>query len=81
MFRAVRFFGHHVLRTDTRIGRKLGPKLAANGPPLASEKRDFGAVIFRTRTCSRGASDPRKKLFLLALKLVFGPLRVVVCSH
>ena len=33
-FRAIRFFGHHVLRTDTPIGRKLGPKFAANGPPL-----------------------------------------------
>ena len=34
MFRAIRFFGHHVLRTDTRIGRKVGPKIAAKGPPL-----------------------------------------------
>ena len=34
MFRAIRFFGHNVLRTDTRIGRKLGPKVAAKGPPL-----------------------------------------------
>jgi putative flavoprotein involved in K+ transport len=34
MLRAIRFFGHRVLRTDTRIGRKLGPKVAAKGPPL-----------------------------------------------
>jgi putative flavoprotein involved in K+ transport len=34
MFRAIRFFGHHVLRTDTRIGRKVGFKVAAKGPPL-----------------------------------------------
>jgi len=34
MFRAIRFFGHRVLRTDTRIGRKVGPKIAAKGPPL-----------------------------------------------
>jgi putative flavoprotein involved in K+ transport len=34
MIRAIRFFGHHVLRTDTRIGRKLGAKVAAKGPPL-----------------------------------------------
>jgi putative flavoprotein involved in K+ transport len=33
-FRAIRFFGHNVLRTDTRIGRKFGPKVAAKGPPL-----------------------------------------------
>ena len=45
MFRAIRFFGHHVLRTDTRIGRKLGPKIAANGPPLIRRKEaDFAAV-------------------------------------
>jgi putative flavoprotein involved in K+ transport len=45
MFRAIRFFGHHVLRTDTRIGRKVGPKIAANGPPLVRRKEaDFAAV-------------------------------------
>jgi putative flavoprotein involved in K+ transport len=33
-FRAFRFFGHHVLRADTRLGRKLGPKLVAKGAPL-----------------------------------------------
>jgi putative flavoprotein involved in K+ transport len=38
MFRAIRFFGHNVLRTDTRIGRKVGPKLAAKGPPLIRRK-------------------------------------------
>jgi putative flavoprotein involved in K+ transport len=37
-FRAIRFFGHRVLRTDTRIGRKLGPKIVANGPPLIRRK-------------------------------------------
>jgi putative flavoprotein involved in K+ transport len=45
MFRAIRFFGHHVLRTDTRIGRKVGPKVATNGPPLIRRKEaDFAAV-------------------------------------
>ena len=34
MFRAIRFLGHRVVRTDTRLGRKLGPKVAAKGPPL-----------------------------------------------
>jgi putative flavoprotein involved in K+ transport len=33
-FRVFRFFGHRVLRVDTRIGRKLGPKLLAKGDPL-----------------------------------------------
>ena len=45
MFRAIRFFGHYVVRTDTRIGRKVGPKIAANGPPLIRRKEaDFAAV-------------------------------------
>jgi putative flavoprotein involved in K+ transport len=33
-FRVFRFFGHRVLRVDTRVGRKLGPKLIAKGDPL-----------------------------------------------
>jgi putative flavoprotein involved in K+ transport len=33
-FRVFRFFGHRVLRVDTRIGRKVGPKLLAKGDPL-----------------------------------------------
>jgi putative flavoprotein involved in K+ transport len=33
-FRLFRFVGHRVLRIDTRIGRKLGPKLTAKGDPL-----------------------------------------------
>ncbi len=37
-FRVFRFFGHHVLRVDTRIGRKLGPKLLATGDPLIRTK-------------------------------------------
>jgi putative flavoprotein involved in K+ transport len=45
MFRAIRFFGHHVLRTDRRIGRKLGTKIAANGPPLIRRREaDLAAV-------------------------------------
>ena len=45
MFRAIRFFGHRVLRTDTRIGRKVGPKVAAKGPPLIRRKgADFAEV-------------------------------------
>ena len=33
-FRVFRFMGHRVLRRDTRIGRKLGPKLLAKADPL-----------------------------------------------
>jgi len=33
-FRFFRFFGHRVLRVETLIGRKLGPKLLAMGDPL-----------------------------------------------
>jgi putative flavoprotein involved in K+ transport len=33
-FRVFRFVGHRVLRVDTRIGRKVGPKLLAKGDPL-----------------------------------------------
>jgi len=33
-FRVFRFFGHRVLRLDTRVGRKLGAKLLAKGAPL-----------------------------------------------
>jgi putative flavoprotein involved in K+ transport len=45
MFRAIRFFGHRVLRTDTRIGRKVGAKIAAMGPPLIRRREaDLAAV-------------------------------------
>ncbi len=37
-FRVFRFFGHRVLRVDTPIGRKLGPKLIAKGDPLIRTK-------------------------------------------
>ena len=37
-FRVFRFLGHRVLRVDTRIGRKLGPKLLASGDPLIRTK-------------------------------------------
>jgi putative flavoprotein involved in K+ transport len=44
-FRMIRFLGHRVLRTDTRIGRKLGPKVAAKGPPLIRRREaDLAAV-------------------------------------
>jgi putative flavoprotein involved in K+ transport len=37
-FRLFRFVGHRVLRVDTRIGRKLGPKLISKGDPLIRTK-------------------------------------------
>src|SRR5215211_1123766 len=44
-FRVFRFLGHNVLRTDTRIGRKAGPKLATKGAPLIRRReKDLAAV-------------------------------------
>jgi putative flavoprotein involved in K+ transport len=37
-FRVFRFFGHRIVRVDTRIGRKLGPKLISKGDPLIRTK-------------------------------------------
>jgi putative flavoprotein involved in K+ transport len=37
-FRVFRFLGHHVLRADTRIGRKFGPKFVSKGDPLIRTK-------------------------------------------
>jgi putative flavoprotein involved in K+ transport len=44
-FRVVRFFGHRVLRVDTPVGRKLGPKLIASGDPLIRRReQDLAAA-------------------------------------
>ena len=37
-FRVFRFVGHRVIRVDTPIGRKLGPKFLAGGDPLIRTK-------------------------------------------
>ena len=37
-FRVFRFFGHRVVRVDTRIGRKLIPKLGHRGEPLVRRR-------------------------------------------
>jgi putative flavoprotein involved in K+ transport len=37
-FRLIRFLGHNVLRTDTPIGRKIGPKFGAKTAPLIRRK-------------------------------------------
>ena len=39
-FRVFRFLGHRVLRIDTRIGRKLGPKLLEKGDPLLRRREE-----------------------------------------
>jgi putative flavoprotein involved in K+ transport len=44
-FRAFRFLGHHVLKVDTRIGRRLAPKLLAKADPLIRTKlKDLAAA-------------------------------------
>jgi putative flavoprotein involved in K+ transport len=44
-FRVFRFLGHRVMRVDTRIGRKVGPKIAAKGPPLIRRReQDLAAA-------------------------------------
>jgi putative flavoprotein involved in K+ transport len=44
-FRVFRFLGHWVLRVDTRLGRKLGPKLLSKGDPLIRRReQDLAAV-------------------------------------
>jgi putative flavoprotein involved in K+ transport len=45
VFRAVRFFGHHVLTRRTPIGRRRGPILATKASPLIRVKtRDLAAL-------------------------------------
>jgi putative flavoprotein involved in K+ transport len=57
-FRAIRFFAHHVLRTDTRIGRKLGPKVAAKGPPLIRRREaDLASVGIERLARVAGVQD------------------------
>jgi putative flavoprotein involved in K+ transport len=44
-FRVFRFLGHRVLRVDTSIGRKLGPKLISRGDPLIRTRlKDLAAA-------------------------------------
>ncbi len=44
-FLAFRFVGHNILRTDTRIGRKVGPKVVSNGVPLIRRReKDLAAA-------------------------------------
>jgi putative flavoprotein involved in K+ transport len=44
-FRAFRFFAHRVVRVDSLVGRKLGPKLLATADPLVRRReQDLSAV-------------------------------------
>jgi putative flavoprotein involved in K+ transport len=44
-FRLFRFVGHHVLKVDTALGRKLGQKLASRGTPLIRTRlKDLAAA-------------------------------------
>ena len=44
-FRVFRFFMHHIVRVDTRIGRKLAPELFAHADPLIRRReKDLEAV-------------------------------------
>jgi putative flavoprotein involved in K+ transport len=78
VFRAIRFFGHHVLRTDTRIGRKLGPKFAANGPPLIRRRESDLAAAGIERTAR--VSGVRDGLPLLEDGRVLDVRNVVWCT-
>jgi putative flavoprotein involved in K+ transport len=78
VFRAIRFFGHRVLRTDTRIGRKVGPKVAAKGPPLIRRKEaDFAEVGIERVARVSGVGDG---LPLLEDGRVLNVANVVFCT-
>jgi putative flavoprotein involved in K+ transport len=62
-FRVFRFLGHHVLRVDTRIGRKLGPKLISKGDPLIRTKlKDLVSAGVERVPRVVGARDGRPEL-------------------
>ena len=63
-FRVFRFVGHRVLRVDTRLGRRAGPKVVVNGPPLIRRRTNdleaAGVEIVRGRVV--GVHDGRPVL-------------------
>lgn len=62
-FRLFRFLGHRVLRVDTAIGRKVGPKLVAKGDPLIRRKeKDLAAVGVERVSRVVGIEDGLPKL-------------------
>ena len=64
VFRLVRLLGHHVLRADTRIGRKVGPKITSKGDPLIRTKsKDLAAAgVERILARVAGVRDGRPLL-------------------
>jgi putative flavoprotein involved in K+ transport len=77
-FRIIRFLGHHVLRTDTRIGRKVGPKIAAQGAPLI--RRRSGDLAARGIERVGRVSGVRDGLPLLEDGSVVDVANVVWCT-
>jgi putative flavoprotein involved in K+ transport len=62
-FLGLRFLGHKVLRTDTRIGRKVGAKIASNGAPLIRRReKDLAAVGIERVARVAGVRDGRPVL-------------------
>ena len=62
-FRVFRFVGHRILRVDTRIGRKLGPKLISKGDPLIRTKlKDLAAAGVERLPRVLGVRDGRPLL-------------------
>jgi putative flavoprotein involved in K+ transport len=75
-FRAIRFFGHHVVRADTRIGRKVGPKF--KGPPLIRRREADLAEVGIERVAR--VSGVQEGLPLLEDGRVLGVANVVWCT-
>jgi putative flavoprotein involved in K+ transport len=78
-FRLVRFLGHRVLRVDTRIGRKLGPKLISKGDPLIRTKSEDLAAAGVERALTR-VVGVREGLPLLDDDRVLEVANVVWCT-
>jgi len=77
-FRLFRFVGHRVLKVDTRIGRKLGPKLTAKGDPLIRTKvKDLVAAGVQRVPRVVGVRDG---LPMLEDERVLGVANVVWCT-
>jgi putative flavoprotein involved in K+ transport len=62
-FRVFRFLGHRVLKVDTRIGRKVGPKVSTRGNPLIRTRlRDLTAAGIERVPRVVGVRDGRPEL-------------------
>ena len=77
-FRVFRFLGHRVIRVDTRIGRKLAPKLLAKGAPLIRRReQDLAAARVERLPRVTGVEGGRP---VLADGRVVDVLNVVWCT-